>query len=661
MSLVIHSLLKDRYKIIAVLAQSGMGTIYEAFDETLNIRVAVKENLYTTAVHSRQFRQEATLLAGLRHPNLPRVIDHFVLADQGEYLVMDLIAGQDLRQCLNGLEKPMPEEDVARIGVTVCDALGYLHSQNPPIIHRDIKPANLKQTPEGQIVLVDFGLAKLYQQGEMTTTGAEGSTAGYSPVEQYGEATTDPRTDIYALGATLYTLLTCQVPPESLARAIGEDPLQPISAFNPQVIPALAAVIAKAMAVRPEDRYPTAAALREALLEALPRSEKAVAEPPPNPSKSTPNVPVPAEKDKKRSIWAWLAPVLLVAIASAAAVIFLFGKGGPSVPTATPIMADRQTNAAVNTARPPVETDEALQSTETSPAIAAASTETLETEVIAPATEQAPQRQIAFVSERDGPPQIYLINQDGTGLSPLTNEPEGACQPEWSPDGTQLAYISPCAGLQERYDGSSIFILTLASGRRDLISTLATGDYDPAWSPDGGKLVFTSLQTGKPQLFIYSFESGITENLMNRSTISRMPAWSPDGSQIVFVSPSSVTNQPILFQVDAEGQNQPLAVLGQSYDRALRPIWSAPENLILFEAGSGLLGQLARTGGQSDPLDTGLEIALTPAVSPDGQVIAFAGANSGEPLEIYLLQNGEISALTSDPAPDYQPAWRPKN
>ncbi len=227
MSLVINSLLKERYRINAVLAQSGMGTVYQAYDETLNIQVAVKENRYTTEVHSRQFRNEATLLAGLRHPNLPRVIDHFVLPDQGEYLVMDLIAGQDLSQCLNGLGQPMAEDAVIQIGAAVCQALEYLHSRKPPIIHRDIKPANLKQTPEGQIVLVDFGLAKTYQQDEKTTTGAAGSTSGYSPIEQYGQGNTDSRSDIYALGATLYTLLTCEVPPESLTRAIGEDPSNP--------------------------------------------------------------------------------------------------------------------------------------------------------------------------------------------------------------------------------------------------------------------------------------------------------------------------------------------------------------------------------------------------------------------------------------------------
>ena len=648
MSLVIQSLLKDRYKILSVLAQSGMGTVYEAFDQTLNIRVAVKENLYTTEVHSRQFRQEATLLAGLRHPNLPRVIDHFVLADQGEYLVMDLIAGQDLQQCLNGLGEPMTEDDVVRIGDAVCGALTYLHTRKPPIIHRDIKPANLKQTPEGQIVLVDFGLAKLYQQDEMTTTGAEGSTAGYSPVEQYGQGTTDPRSDIYALGATLYTLLTCQIPPESLTRAIDEDPLRPISDFNPEVSPVLAAVIAKAMAIHPEDRYRTAADLQEALLEAHPRSASAGKELPAGPSKPAHPTPAPAPKARKYSIWAWLAPVLIVAAGSIAAALFLLGKGGPATPPATPTAAANPTQLST------VPTSEAPLPTETAPVVSVWPTETLN-----PVTEQAPQPQIAFVSERDGLPQIYLVNRDGTGLRPLTDESEGACQPEWSPDGAQLAYISPCSGLQERYEGSSIFILTLSSGRRDLISTLATGDYDPAWSPDSSKLVFTSLQTGKPQLFIYSFESGLTENLMNRSTISRMPAWSPDGSQIVFVAPSPANNQPILFLVDSEGQNEPLAILGQSYDRALRPDWSAAENWILFEVGGSLLGRLARAGGQSEPIDTGLAITLTPDSSPDGLAIALAGANSGEALDIYILQDGEINALTSDPAADYQPAWRP--
>ncbi|MBG0787199.1 MAG: PD40 domain-containing protein, partial [Anaerolineaceae bacterium] len=355
---------------------------------------------------------------------------------------------------------------------------------------------------------------------------------------------------------------------------------------------------------------------------------------------------------KKRSIWAWLAPVLFVILAAAAAAIFLIGRNGANTPTPTLTATTAATTHLVT----PTPTDD-IPPTETEPVVAVIPTETS-----APITEQTPQPQIAFVSERDGLPQIYLVNQDGTGLKALTHEAEGACQPEWSPDGSQLAYISPCPGLQERYDGASIFVLTLSTGRSDLISTLATGDYDPAWSPDGGKLAFTSLQTGKPQIFIYSFASGQTQNLMNRSTISRMPAWSPDGSQIIFVAPSPATNQPILFLVDAEGQREPQAILGQAYTHALRPVWSAADNLILFDQGSGgLLGQLSRSGGLSDPLQTGLQIALTVDISSNGKMLAFTGAPNGDALDIYLLplQGGEATALTSDPAADYQPVWRP--
>jgi serine/threonine protein kinase len=649
LSLTIPSLLKNRYRIEAILAESGMGTIYQAQDETLNIKVAVKENRYTTEVHSRQFRQEATLLAGLRHPNLPRVIDHFVLPDQGEYLVMDLIAGQDLKQILENQGQPLTEAEVVQIGLAVCDALAYLHDHKPPIIHRDIKPANLKRTPEGRIVLVDFGLAKFYEQGELTTTGAQGLTAGYAPIEQYGQGT-DPRSDIYALGATLYTLLTGIVPPESLTRAMDADPLRPIADFNPEISPALANVIAKAMAVRPEDRYATTPDFCAAL-----QALSGPGESPAQPVSSQPKAKQTQAKPKKRSVWAWLAPVLVILLAAAAGGIFLLNRnnsGTASPPPPTPT----ETPASEVVTPTPQERTAAPAPTETQ-AVAALPATPTET----PLATALPQPQLAFVSEREGLPQIYLIHQDGSGLRALTANPEGACQPTWSPDGAQLAYISPCPGLQERYDGASIFVLTLSTGRSDLISTLATGDYDPAWSPDGSRLAFTSLQTGKPQIFIYTFESGQATILMNRSIINRMPAWSADGSQIVFVAPSPVNNQPILYRVDAEGVNDPILVLGQSDIPALRPAWSIADDLILFESAGGQIGQVSPSGGLQSPLETGLARALTVTISPDGSQLALAGNDGGDALDIYLFstEDGTLIPLTMDSADDYSPAWRP--
>ena len=203
MTLERGTLLHKRYRIVEILGQGGMGSVYRAVDENLGVDVAVKENLFTSDEYSKQFRLEAVILAGLRHPNLPRVSDHFAIGDEGQYLVMDFIEGEDLRQRMERLGT-VSEEDAVMVGAAMCDALTYLHTRKPSILHRDIKPGNVKISPEGTIYLVDFGLAKLMQGPQATTTGARAMTPGYSPPEQYGTARTDARTDIYSLGATLY-------------------------------------------------------------------------------------------------------------------------------------------------------------------------------------------------------------------------------------------------------------------------------------------------------------------------------------------------------------------------------------------------------------------------------------------------------------------------
>jgi serine/threonine protein kinase len=656
-SLEVNAFLCDRYRIKAKLAQSGMGAVYLAHDETLSIDIAIKENLYTTQDHSRQFRREATILAKVRHPNLPRVIDHFIIAGEGEYLVMDYVPGQDLCQRMESLGRPMTEEEAVSIGSVVCEALAYLHSQTPPIIHRDIKPANLKISPDGHLVLVDFGLAKLLARGEMTTAGAKGITAGYSPIEQYGEGT-DARSDIYALGATLYTLLTNQIPPQALDRALGQDNLKPINTFNPDVSEELGVVIGKAMAVRAEDRFQSVLEFQEALLAAHPLPENL-----PNGSlmmpvdekTKPPQNHQPALKRKKRSVWIWLAPLLLLAAGAAVVLLLRLGRS----PDENIAIEPSQT---VTTAIDPTLTLTPLPTrTEAVVGLVPSPTSTL-----TPEPQGTPSGggsgQIAFVSESSGMPQIYLMNLDGSELQPLTHAPDGACQPEWSPDGSSLAYISPCSGWQERYDGASIYVLNLATGRSDLISTFAAGDYDPAWSPDGKRLAFASLQTGKPQIFIYEFAGGTAHRLMNRTTINRMPAWSPDGAQIAFVSPSPVTNQPILYVVDADGLGDPRIILGQSYSEAHRPVWSPDGDLILFDLGlEGTLGGRQLSAGRDVDFSSVLTAAHNPAFSPDGHWVVCEGGGGAAGWDIFvMLRTGEaLTALTDDAADEYQAAWRP--
>ncbi len=162
MALQPGEILHNRYRIENIIAQGGMGSVYLARDLSLDIPVAVKENLGGTESYARQFRREGTVLAGLVHPNLPRVTDHFVSEAGSQYLVMDYIAGEDLREMIKRLG-PLPEDLVYRVGITICDALSYLHSLTPPILHRDIKPGNIKISPDGEIFLVDFGLVKVFQ------------------------------------------------------------------------------------------------------------------------------------------------------------------------------------------------------------------------------------------------------------------------------------------------------------------------------------------------------------------------------------------------------------------------------------------------------------------------------------------------------------------
>ena len=146
MELVRGALLNHRYRIIEILGQGGMGSVYRAIDEHLNVEVAVKDNAYTAEEFVRQFRREAIFLAHTRHPGLPRVTDYFSIDGQGQYLVMDYVEGEDLRQRMDRAGR-LSEEEVLLIGAAVCDILIYLESRRPAIIHRDIKPGNVKITP----------------------------------------------------------------------------------------------------------------------------------------------------------------------------------------------------------------------------------------------------------------------------------------------------------------------------------------------------------------------------------------------------------------------------------------------------------------------------------------------------------------------------------
>lgn len=256
--------LENRYRVENLLGQGGMGAVYRAWDERLRMVVALKENALVTPDARAQFEREALVLARLHHSNLPKVTDHFVTADGLQYLVMTFIEGLNLAELLAAHGRQSPAQVTAWLG-QVCDALTYLHSQNPPIIHRDIKPQNIKITPDGHVFLVDFGLSKVGSTYQSTASGALGVTPGFSPLEQYGSAHTDPRSDVYALTATLYAMLTGETPPESVNRAVGTAALILPHTINPDLGPALERALLHGLEMQPTNRPATVAVLRQEL------------------------------------------------------------------------------------------------------------------------------------------------------------------------------------------------------------------------------------------------------------------------------------------------------------------------------------------------------------------------------------------------------------
>jgi hypothetical protein len=283
------TLLQGRYRVVRLIAQGGMGAVYQATDERLGNTVALKQTLMVDPKLRAAFEREARLLAGLHHPALPVVSDHFD-EDGGQFLVMQFIPGDDLAQLLRRRGGPFPLAEALPWADRLLDALDYLHSRTPPIVHRDVKPLNLKLTARGELVLLDFGLAKGAPAGATAANPSLlGYTPQYAPLEQIQGSGTDARSDLYSVGATLYELLTGTVPADALSRAAAAvqgapDPLRPAHELAPQLPPALSDLLARALALNPALRPPSAAAMRDAMHDA------ALGKPSPVTSQPTPSV-----------------------------------------------------------------------------------------------------------------------------------------------------------------------------------------------------------------------------------------------------------------------------------------------------------------------------------------------------------------------------------
>ena len=716
MTLERGTLLHKRYRIVEILGQGGMGSVYRAVDENLGVDIALKENLFTTDEYARQFRLEAVILANLRHPNLPRVSDHFVVGEQGQYLVMDFIDGEDLRQRMERVGT-ITEEEAVMIGAAMCDALAYLHTRKPPILHRDIKPGNVKITPDGHIFLVDFGLAKVVQGTQATTTGARAMTPGYSPPEQYGTARTDPRTDIYSLGATLYAALTGIIPEDGLARAMDNAQLTPLRKRNNKVSRRLAAAIEQSMAIDPADRFQTAEEFKKALLGSKSKTQRLAGSytipPPPtsdedydddgqvSPPKKQPdrkpgllaaepeNEFKPPKKKKRRGgCFLTLLLLLILLLGGAGGVSYYYPYLVPTsvvtyvpwiLPTSTVTPTPLPTDTPTNTLTP----EPTLTPTDVpSPTIAPTRTFTptllpsgpSQTPSITPTPTVTPvgggYGQIAFASQRTGVPQIYLINADGSGLHPITNIPEGACQPSWSPDGSRLVFTSPCAHNTDSYSESSLYFINADGSDLTPLNTAPGGDFDPAWSPDGTRIAFTSLRDGHKEIYVLDVETFKVTRLTASDTDEEnsQPAWSPFSNQIAFVK-KRVGALQLWVMSDLGNDAEQIVRSGQTlWD--YYPVWSPDGQYILFnqrQVNIGSLPWLMQIRYEDrftlDParLRLGVVGIENLSYSADGFWMVCEALDDSDNTDIYYMtaSGATRTRLTTDIKDDFDPAWRP--
>jgi serine/threonine protein kinase len=702
--------LYNRYRILDILGRGGMGSVYHAIDESLGVEVAVKENLFVTEEYEKQFRLEAVILASLRHPNLPRVTDHFTIEGQGQYLVMDYIEGRDLRHIME--TGPLPEEEAVRIGIAVCDALNYLHNHKRPVLHRDIKPGNVRIAPDGHVYLVDFGLAKMSNLDEHTMSGARAMTPGYSPPEQYGTSRTDARTDVYSLGATLYAALTGFIPEDGLARVVDEIKLTPLRKRNPKISPRVASVIEKAMEPHSNNRYQSAEEIENALKgidSANPAEQQAHAKTPSRPlqilqsiisndappdgdsaveeSKKDPTRPPVKRKRRSSPVGGILFLLLIAGLGGAAYLSYIYPQQAmdtyqnllaliisptpTSNPTATATVKPKTTPVASKPTASPTSpkagsntlTATATKEAETSPA--ATSTETV---IVAPVATNigSGTGEIAFAVVKDNTSQIYLINTDGSNLHALTHELNGACQPSWSPDGKKLVFVSPCSGKSDLYPKSSLRILDLDTNEVTALANIPGGSFEPAWSPDGTEIAFASF--GQNFLSIYKIrlaDQTIIPLTTPSSTMqSRQPAWSPDGKQIVY----TVKRFGILriSTMAADGSNQEQLIRNGGGSSDYLPVWSPDGTSILFSESNSELSSPAslmsfKFNATQSPQIIPVSIPVVDVdFSPDGQWIAYE-TNDGkdQSVLIYNFLTQKRQSLSDDSAVEFDPAWRP--
>jgi WD40 repeat protein len=290
------------------------------------------------------------------------------------------------------------------------------------------------------------------------------------------------------------------------------------------------------------------------------------------------------------------------------------------------------------------------------------------TSTISPTPQPTPiggAEQIAFVTNRTGAMEIWLMNNDGSEVKQLTEIPEGACQPRWSPDGMRMVFISPCTRQQSYYPGASLFLINADGSGLTPLPSAPGGDYDPSWAPDGKHIAFTSLRNnGVPGIYVIDLENNTVTSLAQDETRAiSQPAWSPTGNLIAYV-----TSDNRIWVMDVNGENRHGLTVGGGDYRISGPAWSPDGAVVVFATsaisdttGATSLMAVPYSPTGAMPVDVPNSLLITDvSYSIDGYWLLFTSWYSGNHEISVMRPNGvDRHAILVDPAYDFDPAWRP--
>jgi eukaryotic-like serine/threonine-protein kinase len=283
----------------------------------------------------------------------------------------------------------------------------------------------------------------------------------------------------------------------------------------------------------------------------------------------------------------------------------------------------------------------------------------------APATPVTGAKQIAFVSNRTGAMELWIENLDGSGVTQITNIPEGACQPNWAPDSIRLIFVSPCTMNRLSYAGASLFIINADGTGLMPLPSAPGGDYDPVWSPDGSEIAFTSLrEAGTPRVYIMEMSDySVRALIAGESGSNSQPAWAPDGKMIAYVS-----NDNRIWAIGVNGQDDHALTVGGGDYVSQDPAWSPDGSAVIFTwtatndtTGTTKLMAVPYTEEGALPVVVPNSLLVSEvSYSPDGYWLLFTSWYSGNhDISIMRANGNDRQAVSENPAYDFDPVWRP--